>query len=203
MTKKALFVIDTQAELVSIPSTAMPHGARVCEVGGQILDRARRVPKTELEIIIVQHYEEASDPNATLIRGSKAWELALPPREGAENERVVEKTTGESRVMATNSGVYLTYGIGDTFESNPSLAHDLKSRGVTTIVAFGVQSECCVRATCRGALKAGFDVVLLQGAHSTYNKAETGQSAEDIEKEIEHELQSIGVQIVPWDQYAL
>ncbi|KAJ5641299.1 hypothetical protein N7490_005299 [Penicillium lividum] len=183
MTKTALFVIDTQAELVLIPSTAMPHGARICEVGDQILDRARRIPKTELEIIFVQHYDDASNPNATLTRGSKAWELALPPREGAENERIVEKTTG------------------DTFESNPSLAHDLKSQGVTTIVACGVQSECCVRATCRGALKAGFDVVLLQGAHSTYDKAETGQSAEDIEKEIEQELQSIGVQIVPWDQY--
>lgn len=94
MTKIALFVIDTQAELVSIPSTAIPHAARICEVGGVILDRARRVPSTELEIIVVQHCEDASDPNATLIPGSKEWQLTLPPQDGAKNERVVRKTTG-------------------------------------------------------------------------------------------------------------
>lgn len=94
MTKKALFVIDTQAELVLIPSTAIPHATRICEVGGVILDRARRIPSTELEIIVVQHCEDASDPNATLIPGSEEWQLALPPREGAENERIVRKTTG-------------------------------------------------------------------------------------------------------------
>ncbi|KAJ5528331.1 hypothetical protein N7513_012490 [Penicillium frequentans] len=183
MTKIALFVIDTQAELVSTSNTAIPHAARICEVGGVILDRARRVPSTELEIIVVQHCEDASDPHATLIPGSKEWQLTLPPQDGAKNERVVRKTTG------------------DTFESNPSLADELKNQRVATIVAFGVQSEACVRATCRGAVNAGFAVVLLQGAHSTYDNTDTGESAEDIERAVEQELQSIGVQIVPWDQY--
>jgi nicotinamidase-related amidase len=72
---------------------------------------------------------------------------------------------------------------------------------VTTIVAIGVQSELCVRATCRGAVDAGFAVVLLSGAHSTYDNAGTGESAEDTEKAVEQELQSIGIQIVPWNQY--
>ncbi|KAJ5729636.1 uncharacterized protein N7483_004144 [Penicillium malachiteum] len=183
MPKKALFVIDTQAELVSISSTAMPYGARICEVGTKILNRARTQPAKELDIIMVQHSDDPEDPNATLLRGNEAWELALPPREDAENERVVHKTTG------------------DTFESNPTLANDLKARGVTTIVAFGVQSECCVRATSRGAISAGFEVVLLQGAHSTYHNQETGKSAEEIESEIEEELQAIGVQVIPWDKY--
>lgn len=72
---------------------------------------------------------------------------------------------------------------------------------MATVVAFGIQSEQCVRATCRGAVNAGFEVVLLQGAHSTYDNADTGESAEDIEKSVDQELRSIGVQIVPWDQY--
>ncbi|KAJ5081160.1 hypothetical protein N7456_013398 [Penicillium angulare] len=183
MPATALFVIDTQAELVSIPSTAIPDGARICETGAKILDRARSKPTTELDIIIVQHSENPSELGSTLIPGSKAWELVLPPQDGAENERVVPKTTA------------------DTFESNPNLAHELKARGISSIVAFGVQSEFCVRATCRGAINAGFDVILLRGAHSTYNNEETGQSAKQIEREIEHELESIGVQVVPWDQY--
>ncbi|KAJ5618257.1 hypothetical protein N7528_006900 [Penicillium herquei] len=183
MPKKALFVIDTQAELVSIPSTAMPHAARICEVGTNILNRARTQPAKELDIIFVQHSDNPEDPNATLLRGKEAWKLALPPHDDAENERVVHKTTG------------------DTFESNPTLANDLKTRGVTTIVAFGVQSECCVRATTRGAISAGFEVALLQGAHSTYDNEKTGKSAEEIERDVEEELQAIGVQVVPWDQY--
>lgn len=94
MPKTALFVIDTQAELVSIPGTAIPHAARIREVGAAILDRARSKSGTELEIVIVQHSEDAADPNATLIQGSAGWELALPPKDGADNEKVVPKTTG-------------------------------------------------------------------------------------------------------------
>ncbi|KAJ5273634.1 hypothetical protein N7478_008759 [Penicillium angulare] len=183
MPMTALFVIDTQEELVSIPSTAIPDGARICETGTKILDRARSKPTTELDIIVVQHSEDPADPNSTLVPGSKAWDLVLPPRDGAGNEKVVHKTTA------------------DTFESNPNLANELQGRGISSIVAFGVQSEFCVRATCRGAINAGFDVILLRGAHSTYNNDETGQSAEQIEKEVEQELESIGVKVVPWDQY--
>ncbi|KAJ6014291.1 hypothetical protein N7540_008882 [Penicillium herquei] len=183
MPTKALFVIDTQAELVSIPSTAMPYGSRICEVGTTILNRARTRPAKELDIIMVQHSDNPKDPNATLIRGTEAWKLALPPLEDAENESIVHKTTG------------------DAFESNSTLANDLKTRGVTTIIAFGVQSECCVRATSRGAISAGFEVVLLQGAHSTYHNEKIGKRAEEIEREVEQELQEIGVQVIPWDQY--
>lgn len=102
MPKTALFVIDTQAELVSIAETAIPHAARIREVGAAILDRARSKSSTELEVIIVQHYEDAADPNATLVQGSAAWELALPPKDGADNERVVHKHTGQLQVSSTS-----------------------------------------------------------------------------------------------------
>lgn len=87
--------------------------------------------------------------------------------------------------------------LGDTFESNPQLAGELKNEGVQTIVAFGIQSECCVLSTCRGALAAGFNVVLLQGAHSTYDI--DGKPAGVIEGEIEAQLQTVGAEVVPWE----
>ncbi|KAF7618557.1 Isochorismatase-like protein [Aspergillus flavus] len=183
MPKTALFVVDTQAGLISIPDTAIPHSARIWEVGNKILDRARNVASTELEIVIVQHSDDAEDPNASLLPGTKEWELSLPMKVGGNNERIVSKTTR------------------DTFKSNPSLADELKSQGITTIVAFGIQSECCVLETCRGAVEAGFTVVLLQGAHSTYDDQATGLRAEQIERQVEQELCAIGVQVVPWEQY--
>jgi nicotinamidase-related amidase len=89
--------------------------------------------------------------------------------------------------------------LGDTFESNPKLASQLKMEGVDTIAAFGIQSECCVRSTCLGALAAGFKVILLQGAHSTYDA--NGKRAEELEKHVEEELRANGATIVPWETW--
>lgn len=60
-----------------------------------------------------------------------------------------------------------------------------------------MQSERCVDSTSRGALKAGFKVTLLQGAHSTYD--EGPKSATDIEKNIEQALQKDGANVIPWE----
>ncbi|KAJ5233104.1 hypothetical protein N7468_006060 [Penicillium chermesinum] len=184
MSKTALFVIDTQAELVSNAGTAIPHAARICHACAAILERARSAPASSVEIIVVQHAEDPSDPEATLIPGNTGWELTLPPQGNVVNERLVQKTTA------------------DTFESNHTLASDLKAQGISKIVACGVQSDFCVRATCRGAVDAGFDVVLLQGAHSTYDSSDKGKTAEEIERDIEEELERTGVHITHWEDYA-
>lgn len=86
--------------------------------------------------------------------------------------------------------------LGDTFSSNPSLAAQLKNAGVDTIVAFGIQSECCVLSTCRGALAAGFKVVLLEGAHSTYDV--DGKPAKEVEIDVELILESAGAEVEGW-----
>jgi nicotinamidase-related amidase len=87
--------------------------------------------------------------------------------------------------------------LGDTFTSNPNLAEQLKSSGISTIVAFGIQSECCVLSTCLGALAAGFKLILLSGAHSTYSTSD--KSSETIERDVESQLARSGAQIVPWE----
>jgi len=52
---------------------------------------------------------------------------------------------------------------GDAF-TRPELAAWLRERGVTRVVLAGVFADGCVRATARGALAAGFDVVVPPGA---------------------------------------
>lgn len=51
-------------------------------------------------------------------------------------------------------------------------------------------------STSKGALAAGFEVTLLQGAHSTYDSG--AKTALEIEREVEAELERAGAKIVPW-----
>jgi nicotinamidase-related amidase len=68
-------------------------------------------------------------------------------------------------------------------------------------VAFGIQSQCCVLSTCRGALASGFNVVLLEGAHSTYDI--DGKPAGAIEGEVESQLERAGAEVLPWELWKL
>jgi nicotinamidase-related amidase len=86
--------------------------------------------------------------------------------------------------------------VGDVFESNPELVKQLKDQCITHLVAVGIQSECCVKATSKGALANGFQVSLLKGAHSTYNTGDA--TALEIEKEVEDLLEGLGAKIVPY-----
>lgn len=85
---------------------------------------------------------------------------------------------------------------GDTFLSNPELASTLSKRGVTQIITLGIQSECCVQATALGGLAAGFQVTILEDAHSTYNASDA--TAIEIEKEVEELIISRGGKSVPY-----
>ncbi|KAJ3511133.1 hypothetical protein NM208_g15460 [Fusarium decemcellulare] len=177
----ALFVVDIQKDLALDPETKIPDAARIRDAGTSILAVARGITSgsgAESPLIVfVQHEESAKD--GPLVRGTEPWELVFEPQTGNERELVVPKNTR------------------DTFKSNPSLAEKLTAQGIKNIVAFGIQSECCVLETCKGALAAGFRVTLLQGAHSTYDAKD--KTALQIEKEVEDELKGLGASIVPWE----
>lgn len=72
----------------------------------------------------------------------------------------------------------------------PQLTDQLKAEGVKTVVMFGIQSDFWVRATSKGALAAGFEVIVIKGAHSTYGV--TGKTAEEMERIGEDELRRKG-----------
>ncbi|KAH6614405.1 Isochorismatase-like protein [Chaetomium sp. MPI-SDFR-AT-0129] len=180
----ALFVIDIQNDLATDPNTKIPHSDRIRAAGGKILSSARTALESNTQggsrpslIVFVQH--EESPESGSLVRGSEPWKLVFEPRAGSPKERLVPKSTRS------------------TFESNLNLASELQAAGVKEIVAFGIQSECCVESTCNGALEAGFGVTVLSGAHSTYD--DSGKPAVDIEREVEARLKTKGAKIVPWE----
>jgi len=84
------------------------------------------------------------------------------------------------------------------FTSNPDLAEKLRALGVEDIISIGIMSEYCVEETCKGALDAGFNVTLLSGAHSTYNRQT--QSAAEIECEVEARLRERRVVVRSWEE---
>ena len=97
MSRTALFVIDIQHALALDSKTAVPHAALVIDSSTAILNKARahidsareRSKVLDLEIIVVQH--EDTPDRGNLQRGSQAWELVFPPRDGDGNERLVGK----------------------------------------------------------------------------------------------------------------
>ncbi len=64
----------------------------------------------------------------------------------------------------------------------------------STIVVAGLASDYCVRATVLEALRQGYDVRLMRGAHGAYDA--DGKAGETIEKETEEELRAAGAKLV-------
>jgi nicotinamidase-related amidase len=76
------------------------------------------------------------------------------------------------------------------FESNPSLADELRAGGVDELEMIGLQSELCVFESSKSALSEGFKVVLPEGMHATYDSE--GVTAAAISKDIQRTLEELG-----------
>jgi nicotinamidase-related amidase len=87
----------------------------------------------------------------------------------------------------------------NTFESNPTLADELRALGIAELVACGIQSECCVQSTSIGALSEGFKVTILEGAHGTYPSG--NKSAEDVAVEAQKVVETAGARVVKWEEW--
>lgn len=58
---------------------------------------------------------------------------------------------------------------GNSFEDT-TLQEQLIERGVSRVVVTGLVTHGCVKATCLGALEAGYKVMLVSDAHSNFSK---------------------------------
>ncbi|PSS34035.1 hypothetical protein PHLCEN_2v1939 [Hermanssonia centrifuga] len=136
----------------------------------QILETARSTANPPL-IIHVRNIGDVGDADEP---GTPGWQLVHDP---LPNEPVIDK-------MKNNSFAGTALG-------------DLICEEAEVVVA-GMQSDFCVRATCSAALARGNEVLLIRGAHATYDRLEvwgngTITPAATVEKEIELELEEAGV----------
>ena len=79
---------------------------------------------------------------------------------------------------------------GDAF-SNKDLVAYLKKNEVTDIIVGGLVTHGCIKHTCLGGIKAGFDISLLQEGHSNW-----ARDAKDKIGATEAALKETGVRII-------
>jgi nicotinamidase-related amidase len=56
----------------------------------------------------------------------------------------------------------------DAFQET-SLLSELESRGIKKLIITGIQTEYCIDTTCRRAYSLGYEVTLVEDAHSTWD----------------------------------
>jgi len=135
----ALLVIDMQVGLVA--------GAyRAGDVLGTIATLVAKARSSGTPVIYLQHESDEFD---LLKRGTPTWQVH-PDIAPAEGESVISKRAS------------------DSFYQTP-LRTELDAKGVRHIVVTGMMTEACVDTTSRAAISLGYDVTLVEDAHTTWN----------------------------------
>jgi len=137
----ALLVIDVQQGLFR-KSTPIYKADELLENIELLIDRAHQAG---VPVFFIQH-----SGNKTLLKGSHDWQLH-----------------GELQPQKIDTIVHKQHG--NAFEDT-NLDGLLKSRFIISLVVTGLLTDGCIRASCLGALKLGYAVILVKGGHSTYSK---------------------------------
>jgi nicotinamidase-related amidase len=102
----------------------------------------------DVPVIWVQHSDEG------LPQGSAQWQY-VPELPRHDTEPLVHKN------------------YGDSFEAT-NLEDVLAERGVGRLIITGAQTDACIRSTLHGAFTRGYDVTLVEDAHTTEDQTEYG-----------------------------
>lgn len=106
-----------------------------------VLDKGR---SSKIPILFIQHCNSMELPE-----GSEQWQI-VPELQVAEEDHRIQKC------------------FNSAFEAT-DLNDLLKSLGITKIILVGAATNWCIRATCFGALERGYDVILIEDAHTTFD----------------------------------
>ncbi|KAF8143471.1 Isochorismatase-like protein [Mycena galopus ATCC 62051] len=166
---RVLLVLNVQVGLVSDPPQGIPAAHTVRENISLVLQWAREAQHSP-RIIHFRNCGEAGEPDQ---EGTPNWNLLHQPLPG---EDLLDK-------RKTNAFSGTTLG-----ELVPPDAE---------VVVVGLMSEYSVKSTCKAALLRGNSVLLIRGAHGTYNHQELTENgrftpAEKISAQVEEELDKAG-----------
>ena len=138
-----LVIIDVQVAMFSVPDLPLYSGDKLIENISYLLDRART---TNTPVFFVQHI---GLDDGLFGKGKPTWEID-PRIKPLENEVVIFKRTP------------------DSFHKT-SLHEELHKKSISKLVIVGCQTEFCVDTTCRRAFSMGYDTILVEDAHSTFD----------------------------------
>ena len=138
----ALLIIDVQNAMF-LPDNPVFNGDNLLDKIGKLADKFR---SWNIPVIYVQHTSETNDK---FKRGSYGWTV----------NSVINPVDGDLKAMKTNPDSF--------FKSE--LKEILDSHGVKNLFVCGIQTELCVDTTCRSAASKGYNVTLIEDAHSTFS----------------------------------
>jgi nicotinamidase-related amidase len=139
--RQALLVIDVQRGLFEKPIPIY----RADELLDHVTSLASNAHRAGVTVIYVQHASKVG-----LVEGSTAWQLH-PRLKPLKRDVAIQKTHPSA------------------FEGT-ELGEVLLARGVKRLILTGLVTHGCVRATCLDALHRGYEVVLVEDAHSNYHR---------------------------------
>ena len=145
MNHTALLIIDVQVNMFAEGSSVF-EGEKILNTIRRLIAQARNA---HLPIIYVQNNGNEGDPD---MPGTPGWQIhpVVTPEKG---DIIIQKHTPDS-----------------FHETN--LQSELESRQIRNLIVAGMQTDFCINATCRQAHELGYDVILVQDAHSTYDDGE-------------------------------
>lgn len=151
MNSQALLVIDVQRGM--FPENDPVHAGDALLL--KLQDLQSKARSCGVPVIYVQHNEGAGEQLET---GTPDWEIhpSIAPHEG---EDVIQKFTPNS------------------FHET-ELQRILEEQGIRCLVISGIQTDICIKATSTGAADLGYDVTVVEDAHSTWGQG--GQTAQEI-----------------------
>ncbi len=142
---KALMVIDVQVGMFD-ESDPVYVGDNLLNTIKTLISNARQKGVT---VIYVQHNGEPGD----LLEPRTAGWAIHPELSRIEGDVIIPKNTP------------------DAFHQT-KLHQILLDKGINRLFLAGIQTEVCVDTTCRRAFSMGYNVNLIQDAHSTWNRGE-------------------------------
>ena len=141
LTNTALLVIDVQQGMFE-KSTPVYQAERLIR---NITTMVRGAQQAGAPVIYIQHSGERD-----LVRGTHEWQF----------HSVLQALGPDYTVHKLHSNAFEETNLDDI----------LKSRGVDTLVVTGMVTHGCVKATSLGGLAAGYKVILVADAHSSYSQ---------------------------------
>jgi nicotinamidase-related amidase len=155
----ALIVIDVQIGLFK-RQTSIYKEQELLENINKLEIHARSI---NIPIIYIQHANDS-----TLVEGSDEWQLH-PQLYKRDYDLLIQKRHP------------------NTFKET-NFQKELQERNISQLVIVGTLTDNCVSATCIGAIKLGYKVILATDAHSTFS-----DPASDIIEEWHDELKNLGI----------
>lgn len=136
----ALVVIDVQIGLFQRQKPIFKKQ----ELLKNINDLENYFRSINIPIIYIQHKN-----NSTLVEGSDEWQL-------------------HPRLQKNESDLLIHKCYPNTFKET-NFREELTTRDINQLVIVGTLTDNCVSATCIGAKKLGYQVILVTDAHSTFS----------------------------------